>query len=72
MDISDHLRDPLMAALFAAAVTAAYIHIKAQMNNEGKLPLSSYVKPASLVAILVYFIVHSGVASKEHISTEPF
>ena len=71
MDISEQLKDPMWAALFAAAVTAAYIHIKNQMNGGDKLPLSSYAKPASLVAILVFFIVQSG-SSREHISAEPF
>lgn len=72
MDIGEYLRDPVYAALFAAAATALYIHVKANMNNEGKLQTSAYVKPASLVAILVYFIVNSGVGSPEEISTEPF
>lgn len=71
MDV-DKLRDPMWAALFAAAVTAAYIHIKAHMNNEGKLPVSSYAKPASLVALLVYFIVSSGTGTTESILKEPF
>ena len=71
MDISEHLKDPMMAALFAAAVTAVYIHVKNQMNNGDKLIISAYAKPASLVAILVYFIVQSG-SSREHISAEPF
>ena len=72
MHSSEYLRDPMWAALFAGAVTAAYIHVKAHMNNEGKLPLSSYMKPGSLVALLVYFIVQNGVATKESISTDPF
>ena len=72
MDIGEYLRDPVYAALFAAAVTAAYIHVKANMNNEGKLQMSAYAKPASLVAILVYFIVNAGVGTPEQISTEPF
>ena len=71
MDISEHLKDPMWAALFAAAVTAVYVHVKNQMNSGEKLPLSAYAKPASLVAILVYFIVCSG-SSREKISTEPF
>jgi hypothetical protein len=71
MDISEQLKDPLWAALFAAAVTAIYIHVKNQMNGGAKLELSAYVKPASLVALLVYFIVNTG-STREHISTEPF
>ena len=72
MDISDSLRDPFGAALFGAAVTAGYIHIKARMNNEGPLPTSSYVKPAILNAMLVYVIVSTGIGGKEKISTDPF
>jgi len=71
MDISEQLKDPMWAALFAAAVTAVYIHVKNQMNGGPKLELSAYAKPASLVALLVYFIVNTG-SSREHISTEPF
>jgi hypothetical protein len=70
--MEEYLRDPMYAALFAAAVTAVYIHVKAHMNNEGKLPTSTYAKPAALVAILVYFIVSQGVATRESISVEPF
>ena len=72
MDISESLKDPLNSAVFAGCVTAGYIHIKARMNNEGKLKTSQYVKPSLLVAMLVYFIVQSGVASKETISSEPY
>lgn len=72
MDISDSLKDPLSAAVFAGCATAAYIHIKSRMNNEGKLKPSAYCKPAILVAMLVYFIVQSGVAAKETILDEPY
>lgn len=71
MDISEHLKDPVWASLFAAAVTAVYIHVKNQMNSGGKLPVSAYAKPACLVAILVYFIVYSG-STREKISSDPF
>jgi hypothetical protein len=70
--MEEYLRNPMWAAVFAAAVTAAYIHVKAHINNEGKLPTSAYTKPAALVAILVYFIVYNGVAVREPISAEPF
>lgn len=70
--MEEHLKDPMYAALFAAAVTAGYIHVKAHMNNEGPLKLSAYTKPAILVAILVYFIVHSGGNAQESILTDPF
>lgn len=72
MDVSDSLRDPVGAALAAAAITAGYIHLKAKMNNEGKLPTSTYTKPAILNAIMVYFIVSCGIGSRETISSEPF
>ena len=72
MDISDTLRDPLGAAAVAGLITAGYIHMKAKMNNEGKLELNKYTKPALLNAIMVYFIVSSGVGKRETISAEPF
>jgi|TARA_R110000822_G_scaffold97258_1_gene220897 hypothetical protein len=72
MELSDYLRDPMSAALIAAVVTAGYIHAKAQLNNEGKLELNKYAKPAVLNAILVFFIVSNGIGQRESISTEPF
>jgi len=71
-DLSDYLRDPVSAALVAAGLTAAYIHLKAYLNNEGKLELNKYTKPAVLNAILVFFIVSGGIGKKEAISSEPF
>jgi hypothetical protein len=72
MELSDYLRDPINAALIAAALTAGYIHVKAQLNNEGKLELNKYAKPAALNAILVYFIISNGIGQREAISNEPF
>ena len=72
MELSDYLRDPVYAALFAGATTAGYIHLKAYLNNEGKLELNKYTKPAVLNAILVFFIISGGLAQKEAISSEPF
>ena len=72
MELSDYLRDPINSALIAAALTAGYIHVKAQLNNEGKLELNKYAKPAALNAILVYFIVSNGIGQREAISNEPF
>ena len=72
MELSDYLRDPMSAALIAGGLTAAYIHLKAQLNNEGKLELNKYAKPAVLNAILVFFIVSQGMGKKEAISSEPF
>jgi hypothetical protein len=72
MELSDYLRDPMSAALVAAVITAGYIHAKAQLNNEGKLELNKYTKPAVLNAILVFFIVSNGLGQKEVISNDPF
>lgn len=72
MELSEALRDPMSAAVIAGLITAAYIHVKAKMNNEGALQTHQYTKPAVLVAILVYFIVSQGIGAKESISTEPF
>lgn len=72
VELAEYLREPFSAAMFAAAVTAIYVHVKAKLNNEGQLPLHAYTKPAVLNAILVYFIVSNGLALKEPISTEPF
>jgi hypothetical protein len=71
-DLSEYLRDPLSAALIAGLITAGYIHLKAQLNNEGKLELNKYTKPAILNAILVYFIVANGLGQREVISNDPF
>jgi len=71
-DLSEYLRDPVSAALIAGAITAGYIHVKAQLNNEGKLELNKYTKPSVLNAILVYFIVANGLGQRETISSEPF
>ena len=70
--LSEHFRDPLSAALIAGLITAGYIHLKAHLNNEGKLELNKYTKPAVLNAILVFFIISGGLAQKEAISSEPF
>ena len=72
MDISEYIREPTGAALFAAAVTSLYIYAKAKINNEGKPAVSAYAKPSVLVAILVYFIVSTGSGAREKISSEPF
>lgn len=72
MELSNYLRDPVSAALIAGGITAGYIHLRAYLNNEGKLELNKYTKPAVLNAILVYFIVANGLGQRESISTEPF
>ena len=70
--MDEYLKEPVYAAVFAAMATAGYIHMKARMNNEPPPINSVVVKPAVLVAMLVYFIVQSGVAARETISLEPF
>ena len=72
MDISEQLKEPTGAAIFAGIVTALYIHFKAKLNDDPTPQTSAYAKPALLVAILVYYIVSTGVAAKETISTDPF
>ena len=72
MELSEYLRDPISAALVAAIITAGYIHLKAHLNNEGKLELNKYTKPAVLNAILVFFIVSGGIGQRESISKDPF
>jgi hypothetical protein len=72
MEFEDYLRDPAWAGIIAGLITAGYIHFKAKINNEGKLPVSAYTKPAALIAILVFFIVTNGLGRKETISSEPF
>jgi len=68
----DQLRDPLMAAAFAAVATALYIYFKAKLNNESMPSNSVYMKPAILNAILVYSIVSNGSGTKPRILTEPY
>jgi hypothetical protein len=66
------LQNPLYAAIFAGVATAGYIHAKNKLNNEKPLITSDYMKPAFLVALLVYFIISVGIGARETISTEPF
>jgi hypothetical protein len=70
--MNEYLRDPNWAAIIAGIVTALYIHGKAQLNNEGTPITSAYVKPAALVAILVYFIISNGIGAVECISKTPY
>ena len=69
---NEYLRDPAWAALFAAACTIAYIHFKNHINNSPTPKPSEYMKPAALVAMLVFFVVNQGVATKDAILTDPF
>lgn len=66
------MKNPLYAALFAAAVTAGAIHFTKGVQTDVKLKNSEYTKPALFVGVLVYFIVYSGNGQYETISKEPF
>lgn len=70
--LNDICRNPMQAAVLAACITAGYVHAKSILNQEGKLPLYAYTKPAILVSILVYFIVDNGLGKPESISLEPY
>ena len=70
-----YLSNPMYAAAFAAAIVVFYVHVKKQLNREPKPQTSEYTKPAILVGILVYFVVHvaiHGHGEEAHVLTEPF
>jgi len=67
-----YFREPASAAAIAAAITAAYVYIKAKMNGQGKLKNSDFAKPAFLVALLVFFIVSQGNGQGEAMTKEPY
>ena len=54
------LRQPMYAAVFAAILTVAFIHIQMKIQGVENVKNSTYFKPAFLIAILVYGIVHFG------------
>ena len=66
------LKDPTVAAVFAAVITAAYVYFKNKINNQTGLPNSTYMKPAMLNAIMVYFIMSYSGVKNEQIITEPY
>lgn len=70
--MDQYLREPTGAAVIAGAVTMAYIYGRAKMNNEGPIKNSEMMKPAFLVAILVYFIVSRGSETSETMTKEPY
>lgn len=63
----EYLRIPWSAALIAAGITMAYIHFKNKLNGKKELSNHEYVKPAFLVGVLVYFIIHLGNTESEPI-----
>lgn len=67
-----YFRQPNSAALIAAALTMAYIFARNKMNGRANVPNSEYMKPAFLVAMLVWIIVSQGCGHRESVSTEPF
>lgn len=67
--MEQYLKNPMYAALFAAAVTAGAIYAT---KGEKEMKNSEYTKPALFVGVLVYFIVYSGNGQYETISKEPF
>lgn len=69
--MDQYCREPLSAAVIAAAAVVVYVYAKSKMNNE-KIKNSEYFKPAFLVALLVYFIVSQGQGSHEARLTEPY
>lgn len=54
------LRQPMYASLAAALVTIVFIHVKLKVQGVETIRNSMYFKPAFLVAVLVYGIVHFG------------
>ena len=70
--MDQYFREPLSAAVIAAAVVVGYTYVRSQMNNEEKLKNSDYFKPAFLVGLLVYFIVHQGQGDSGPILKEPY
>lgn len=67
----EQLRDPLWAAATAGAITASYMYITLP-RIDGQLRNSQWMKPAFLVALLVYMIVSAGIGGKEELLTQSF
>ena len=67
-----YFREPMSAAAIAAAITAGYIYAKGKMNGEEKMKNSDYMKPAFLVALLVFFIVQQGCGQGPAMTSEPY
>lgn len=70
--MDQYFREPMSAAVIAAALVVAYVYLKSKLNNEEKLKNSDYFKPAFLVGVLVYFIVSQGQGDSGPVLKEPF
>ena len=70
--MDQYFREPMSAAVIAAAVVVVYVYLKSKLNNEEKLKNSDYFKPAFLVGVLVYFIVSQGQGDSGPVLKEPF
>jgi hypothetical protein len=70
--MDQYLREPAGAAVIAGGATMAYVYGRAKMNNEGPVKNSEMMKPAFLVALLVYFIVSRGSETHETMTKEPY
>jgi len=69
--MDQYFREPMSAAVIAAAAVIAYIYLTSKMNNDEKKN-SDYFKPAFLVAVLVYFMVSQGQGDSGPVLKEPF
>jgi len=63
--MNKYLRQPFPAAVAGALATYIYLMIKTRLNGDETQPNSYFLKPAFLVGILVYFIVHMGQIESE-------
>jgi hypothetical protein len=70
--MEQYFKEPSSAAVIAGVATVAYVFIRGKMNGETKVKNSDFIKPAFLVALLVYFIVSQGQGVHEQIMREPF
>lgn len=70
--MDQYCREPMSAAVIAAVITIGYILIKSKINGEEKPKNSDFMKPACLIALLVYFIVSQGQGEFTPTTKEPF
>jgi len=70
--MDQYFREPMSAAVIAAALAVGYVYLKSKLNNEEKLKNSDFFKPAFLVGVLVYFVVSQGQGDSGPVLKEPF